>query len=170
MTVPAAEAAASVRLAPTTTAAVPATAAMPASETASSRRVPTPAPGGCAAGAPGGTSGRSFVEARHAGKPGSPPAEMSDRRARSEGRKAAGDKAAMPPFGPDRGEGQDRRTDEERKGGRRENDERRCRCDDDFRWRQDDDRRRRRGAEQRADRWRQDPGRRSRRDRWADGS
>src|SRR5215472_14119382 len=141
MTVPAAEAAASVRLAPATTAAVPAT------ETASSRRVPAPAPGGCAAGAPGGTSGRSFVEARHAGKPGSLPAEMSDRRARPEGRKAAGDKAAMPPLGPDRGEGQDRRTDEERKGGRRENDERRRRCDDDFGWRQDDDRRRRRGAE-----------------------
>src|SRR6516162_4701825 len=150
MTVPAAEAAASVRVAPATAAAMPAaeTTAVPATKTASSRRVPVPAPGRCAAGAPGGPSGRSFVEARHAGKPGFLPAEMRDRRARPEGRDAAGNKAAMPPAVPDRGEAKDRRTYEERKGGRRENDERRRRCNDDFGRRQDDDRRRRRSAEQ----------------------
>ena len=158
MTVPAAEAPASARLAPTAavptseSTAMPAgkTTTMPATETASTRGLPVPSPVG--------SPRRSSVEAtRRSGKPGSVATEMSDRCTRPDDREAARQIAAMPPARPDRREGQDRRTDEKRKGGRCENDERRRRCDDDFGRRQDDDWRRRGRAEQRADWRRVDP-------------
>jgi hypothetical protein len=77
-------------------------------------------------------------------------AEMGDRCRCSEGAKAAGDKAAMPPAGSDGGEGQNGRTDKEGKGGRGKDDERGCRCNDDRGRREHDDRRRHGCAEQRA--------------------
>jgi hypothetical protein len=49
-------------------------------------------------------------------------AEMSDRRTRSYGREAASYVTAMPPFGADRREGQDGRTDKKREGGWAEDD------------------------------------------------
>jgi len=67
-------------------------------------------------------------------------AEMSDRRTRSDGREGATDVTTMPPFGPDRREGQDGRTDKEREGGSAEDDEGWCYGNDDFGWRQDHNR------------------------------
>ncbi len=75
---------------------------------------------------------RPAVEADgHGGECGPPSAKMSDRDARAHSGEAAGDIAATPPAGADGSEGQDGRTDKERKGGRRKYDERwRCRNDD----------------------------------------
>ena len=59
-------------------------------------------------------------------------AELSDCRTRSKAREGTTRETAMPPFGPDRREGQDGRTDKESEGGRAEDDEGRCYSDDDF--------------------------------------
>ena len=68
----------------------------------------------------------------HSGKSDPGMAKMSDRRTRSDSREAAIHVTTVPPFGADRREGQDRRTDKEREGGRAENDEGWCHCNDDF--------------------------------------
>src|SRR5215471_4768954 len=68
----------------------------------------------------------------HSGKSSPSMAEMSDRRTRSDGREAASHVTAMPPFGPDRREGQDGRTDKKRERGWAEDDEGRCQCNDDL--------------------------------------
>ena len=58
--------------------------------------------------------------------------EMSDRRTRSDAGEAASHVTTMPPFGPDRREGQGGRTDKKREGGWAGDDERRCHCNDDL--------------------------------------
>ena len=127
---------------------VPSPAAVPAAEaSAAPSAMPTAALG------PAGWASWSAVKVD--GAPGKTPiVEMGDRRRRSDGRKAAGDEAAVPPVGTDGREGQGGRTDKECESRWREEDERRRYCNNDGRWRQHDDRRRQRGAEPRAGRWR----------------
>src|SRR5271169_5895884 len=121
-------------------ATAPATVAVPSS-------MPTSAPG------PVGRTRWPAVKADElAGK--TAPAEMRYRRRRSHSREAAGDIPAMPPGGSDRREGQNRRTDKEREGRRREDDEGRCHCNSDGRRRQDYNWRGQRRTEQHAGRWR----------------
>src|SRR3984893_937091 len=124
--------------------------------------MPPPTPG------PGRRARRSAVKAD--GSPGKTPTpEMRYRHRPAEGRDATGDISAMPPGGSDCREGQDRRTDKEREGGRREDDEGRRHCNSDGRRRQNHDRRRQCRAEERASRGRRrgrGHGWRSHRRRW----
>jgi hypothetical protein len=132
--------------APTVPAAAVPAAAVPAAKAPavpSSMPAPTPGPAGWARG----------PAVKAGGSPGkTPTTELRYRRRPSESRHAAGDIAAMPPGGSDCCEGQDRRTDKEREGGRREDDDRRRHCNSDGRRRQNHDRRRHCRAEQRAGR------------------
>jgi hypothetical protein len=95
-------------------------AAMPAAETTTvpaARATTVPGAG------PVGARCRPAVDAaRHAGKSGPGVAEMSDCCPHSDACEPASHVTAIPPSGPDGGEGKDGRTDKEREGGWREDD------------------------------------------------
>ena len=63
---------------------------------------------------------RCMPASRRSSKSSPAMAEMSDRRTRSDAREGTAHVTAMPPFGPDRRERQDGRTDKRREGGRAE--------------------------------------------------
>ena len=132
-TMPAAEADA---VPPSKTAAAPPAkvAAVPGAETAT---VPAAEAPSVPCGAPLGV--RCTPAASRSGKSRPGMAEMGDRRTRSDRRERTAHVTAMPPFGSDRREGEEGRTDKKREGGWAEDDEGRCHRHDDFGRRQDHD-------------------------------